>query len=113
MGQVTEDKIGSIEGIERLALIAILSGRFSTSGLARVLGVSNATAARTVAALRTRGLKVVTVRDDDGWHYELRSDGMFRDRWRSSSLRLMAGFAKGRKGFEGKPEDRVVYGRTT
>lgn len=105
------DKVKSLEGIERVALVAIQSGCFSVGGLARVLRVSEVTAARVVAALRTKGFPIISVRDNRGWRYELRSEGMFRERWQSSSLREMAGAAKGRgrRALVGKREDQVIY----
>jgi len=45
--------------------------RFNASQLASELEVSLPTVQRIIAALRRRGYKIRSVRDESGWHYEL------------------------------------------
>jgi biotin operon repressor len=60
--------------LEQQALAVIRSRRVSAPGLAAALGVSPRTAARAIAALRTRGHRVTTVRDGRRWYYALPGD---------------------------------------
>jgi biotin operon repressor len=57
--------------LEERALAIIRARRVSAQGLAMALGVSQRTAARAVAALRTRGLRVSSVREGRRWYYTL------------------------------------------
>jgi biotin operon repressor len=45
--------------------------RHSTPTLARALHTSQPTVSRCLTALRDRGYEIRSVRDDDGWRYEL------------------------------------------
>lgn len=90
------------------ALAAISCRHLSASGLGRLLGVSRASAARTLARLRAGGVDIVSVRTADGWHYEWRDGGVRMER-RWEALRRLRGFVAGRRG-RLKPEDEEIYG---
>jgi DNA-binding IclR family transcriptional regulator len=64
------------------ALGLIRTGRYSTPGLARQLGVSIPTVSRCVTALRARGHVIQAKRSDDGWRYvlEVKQAKLTRDR---------------------------------
>ncbi|MBX2850191.1 MAG: transcriptional regulator [Phycisphaeraceae bacterium] len=49
----------------------ICSDHYCTRSLAEVLNVSQPTVSRCITALRDRGHAIRSVRDEDGWHYEL------------------------------------------
>lgn len=97
--------------LEAKACLVIVSKEVSTKRLAEALGVSTMTAARTVAGLRKKGVKVVAVRDRKYWHYEIPNwKDRERERWRRSRLRRMIGFIKTWKPMPGKSEDDIIYG---
>ena len=79
--------------------------------LAKALGVSRSTAARLLAALRKKEIRIVSIRENDAWHYEIKdAREVIRKRWSRSRLRGMAGFAGSRRGESMKPEDVSIYG---
>ncbi len=97
--------------IENKAFIAILQGKVSMEGLARILRVSRSTAARLVASLRKKGIQIISVRENGAWHYEVRNAlELAQERWEMSRLLRMAGFAKGTRPAKLKPEDAEIYG---
>lgn len=52
-------------------LALIRAGRHSTRSLARALKTSEPTVARSFQALRERGYSIRSVRNGNGWHYEM------------------------------------------
>lgn len=100
------------DDLPRRALFVIRHRAVSTKGLAAALGVSTATAARAIAALRKSGVTVRSVRGRSGWFYELADDAAERRRrWRASRLRRLAGFIVGPNRRAGKLEDAQIYAR--
>ena len=97
--------------MERSAYVILLQQRASAELVARALGVSRSTVARLLAALRKKGIGIVSVRENDSWHYEVKDavEGI-RKRWSRSRLRGMAGFAGSRRRETLKPEDESIYG---
>jgi biotin operon repressor len=94
--------------IEEKAYLLICQRRVGTDALAEGLGVSRATAARLVASLRQKGVRVVSVREGGAWHFELRNrEETARERWRR--LRGMVGCVKDWRPRAGQDEDAVVY----
>lgn len=63
-----EDRLKSI-------LTLIRSGKYSTSNLSKKLKISTATVSRDIEALRQRGLEIQSIRDKEGWYYELVASG--------------------------------------
>ncbi len=99
-----------LTGAEERAYLLICQGRLGTDGLADGLGVSRATAARLVACLRKKGVRVASVREGGAWRYELRNRAdSARDRWRR--LRGMVACVKDGRPLRGKDEDAVIYDR--
>ena len=93
---------------EEKAYILICQRRVGTDALAERLRVSRATAARLVASLRRKGLRVVSVREGGAWHFELKNrEESAREHWRR--LRGMLGFVKDWRPLPGKDEDAVIY----
>jgi hypothetical protein len=100
-----KEKLTQAEG---KAYVLICQRHPGTAALAQGLHVSRATAARTVAALRRKGFRIVSVRERGTWHFELRNRAeVARERWRR--LRSMVGFVKDWHPLPGKGEDAVIY----
>lgn len=58
------------------ALLSLIQSRsYSASELSSQLGISIATVYRNIEALRQQGYEIKSVRDKDGWHYELNASG--------------------------------------
>jgi biotin operon repressor len=94
--------------MEERAYLLICQQRVGTDALADSLRVSRATAARVVALLRKKGVRVVSVREGGAWHFELRNrEDAARERWRR--LRGMVGCVKDWNPRPGKDEDAVIY----
>ena len=95
------------KSLERQGYIVLCQNRVSTRRLAEALSVSAATAqARVVAALRARGVDIVSVRENGRWHYEVRNQAeLAAAGWQR--LKAAAGFAKGWRTFPGKGEDDI------
>jgi len=79
------------------------------------LGVSMATAARTIAALRAalerRGLRLVSVRSRRAFHFEILGlDEYLRKAWKRSRLRALAGAGGSYRKYPGRDEDEIIYG---
>jgi len=104
---LTAEKLKLTEAEER-AYILICQHRVGTDALAEGLRVSRATAARLVASLRGKGVRVVSVREGGTWHFELRNrEEAARERWRR--LRGMVGCVKDWRPLPGKDEDAIIY----
>jgi predicted transcriptional regulator len=94
--------------IEEKAYVLICQRRVGTDALAEGLRVSRSTAARLVASLRQKGVRIVSVREGGAWHFELRNrEDAARERWRR--LRGMVGCVKDWNPRPGKDEDAVIY----
>jgi biotin operon repressor len=97
--------------LEEKAYLVICQKRISVATLAGILGVSRPTAARAVASLRRHGARVVSVRDNGSWYYEVRDPvERARRRWRTSRLRGMAGCVTVWRPMAGTDEDEIIYG---
>lgn len=106
-GMLTADRVKLTETEERMYLL-IGQGRMGTHVLALRLRVSRATAARLIASLRRKGVRVISVREGGSWHFELRNRAeAARERWRR--LRGMIGCVKDGRPLSGKDEDAVIY----
>jgi biotin operon repressor len=93
-----------------MVFLAILQRPVSTQRLATTLRVSRSTVARAVATLRKKGFRVVGIRENGGWHYEIRNAReIAQAKWKSSRLRSMAGFASGSRPSPLKTEDQALY----
>ncbi len=93
---------------EEKAYLLIGQRRVGTGALARRLGVSRATAARVLASLRKKGVRVASVREGGAWHFELRNrEDAARERFRR--LRGMVGCVKDGRPLRGRDEDAVIY----
>lgn len=97
------------EELVRTAEIHVLCCPHTTASLAKALGVSTATVSRVLAAVRKRGVQVVSVRENGGWHYEVKNRGEIA-RAQHEALRSLIGFIKEGKGSPLKPEDELIYG---
>jgi biotin operon repressor len=62
--QEIEQRLDSLLGLIR-------SGRYSTPTLAKSLGISQPTVSRCLTALRERGFSIRSIRDGNGWSYEV------------------------------------------
>lgn len=103
--------VSALSRLERRVYLVILNGKVSAAGIARRLDVTAITAARAVASLRKRGIKIVSIRDPEGWYYEIRSvPRSMLKQWSETRLSRMAGFANGRPEREVSEEDRSIYG---
>lgn len=92
--------------LETEAFLYISQKQVSAPGLAELLGVSVPTASRVVAQLRKSGVNVVSIRDAEGWRYEIREK---RD-WRQDPLVQGLGCVKRWKPEPAKSEDEIIYG---
>lgn len=115
MRRKAAESIDQLQGLERRVFILILNGRFGPSDMAERLGVSKITAVRAVGALRSKGIKVATVRESGNWYYEVREiEGYFRGRWHDALVRHQARFAKvpvvENQELAGMSVDEVVHG---
>lgn len=102
-------------GPVREAYRHIVSREHTTRTLAEALGVSVASAARTLAALRAalerRGLRLVSVRSRRTFRFEILGlDEHLRKVWRRSRLRALAGAGRSYRKYPGRDEDEIVYG---
>ena len=52
----------------------IRRGKYGTPALAAELGISLPTVSRCLSALRQRGYVIRSVKEDEGWAYEIRSE---------------------------------------
>src|ERR1041384_5320821 len=98
----------------RDAYLFILSGDHSASSLAGKLGVSVPTASDLVEALKKdlarRGKRLVSVRSEEGFHYEVRDDERARRVGRDALMTVTIPAREGRRrGL--KAEEREVYER--
>jgi biotin operon repressor len=97
------------EAVEQKALLLLCGGRLSCDGLAGALGVSRPTAARLVARLRRRGVRIVSLRENGSWSYEVRNRrGLAARQWRR--LRRCVGMIRRPRPEPMKQEDRLIYG---
>lgn len=104
---LTAEKL-RLTGVEEQTYLLICQRRLGTDALAEGLRVSRATAARLVASLRRKGVRVLSVREGGAWHFELRNRvDAARERWRR--LRGMVGCVKDWRPLPGKDEDAVIY----
>jgi hypothetical protein len=98
----------------REAYLHILSGEHNTRSLATLLSVSVPSAARAVEALRAElardHRRLVSVRSEGGWHYEIRDQDWPETIERDS---LVTGVVRGRRrgGVRLSEEDADTYGR--
>jgi hypothetical protein len=104
-----------LSGPAREAYRHIVSREHTTKTLAAALGVSVATAARTIAALRAalerRGLRLVSVRSRRAFHFEILGlDEYLRKAWKRSRLRALAGAGGSYRKYPGRDEDEIIYG---
>ena len=118
MGKTALHSISKLDGLERLLFLLMVNEELSASGLAARLGVSTVTVARMVASLRSRGIKVRSIREPGKWHYEITEmEGFFRDRWRKAlerhRERLVGVKIEEQRQLAGKSVDDVVYGNLT
>ncbi len=96
------------------AFLFILAGEHNAASLARKLGISVPTASRLVEVLKgslaRRGRRLVSVRTEGGFHYEVRDDERARRIQRDPlvTFTLPAG-SRRRQGL--KAEDRDLYDR--
>ena len=94
------------------AYLHILAGKHNAASLAAHLGISVPTATRVVEELRKdlagRGKRLVSVRTEDGFHYEVQDDQWAARVARDPLLTLVIPARVARR--EGlKPEDREIY----
>jgi len=98
----------------REAYLHLLTQSHDTKSLAKALGVSLPTAARIIVALRLdlgrKGMRLVSVREESGFHYEIRDEAL-KDRLERDPFvnGVIRGRAAGGKSL--KPEDEDIYGR--
>jgi DNA-binding transcriptional regulator LsrR (DeoR family) len=94
------------------AYLFILAGEHNAASLAGKLGVSLPTASRLLEMLRKdlarRGKRLVSVRSEDGFHYEVRDDARLR-RISRDPLVTLAIPARGARRDGLKAEDRDIY----
>jgi hypothetical protein len=95
----------------RDAYLHLMGGRHDATSLAKSLGVSIATAARIIEALRAelrrKDMSLVSARSEDGFHYEIRAEAGAARLERDAFVR---GVIRGGRGRRLKPEDLDVYG---
>jgi hypothetical protein len=96
----------------RDAYLFILGGKHNAASLAAKLGVSVPTASRLVEGLKKdlarRGKRLVSVRSEEGFHYEVRDDERVRRIMRDPIVTLTIPVRGAhRKGLKG--EDRDIY----
>jgi hypothetical protein len=94
------------------AYLFILAGEHNAASLAATLGVSLPTASRLVEVLRKdlsrRGKRLVSVRSEDGFHYEVRDDARIGRIARDPLVTLLI-TARGARRSALKAEDRDIY----
>ena len=95
--------------LETAALIFLGQKEPSARELARLLRVSVATVHRIISTLRRQGERIVPVRDNGRWHYELRKYRS-EEEVQNDPLLKMAGFIKDWKDMPDKSEDEIIYG---
>jgi hypothetical protein len=94
------------------AYLFILSGEHNAASLAAKLSVSVPTASRLIEGLRKdlarRGKRLVSVRSEQGFHYEVRDEERLRRMSRDSLVTLTIP-ARGARREGMKVEDRDIY----
>lgn len=104
----------AVEDLAKEAEVHILCREHTTATLARVLGISDPTAARLIARLRrmvaARGGELVSVRNGRAWHYEIREqEERLAKAWSSDPLLKAVGSIRGTKRPPGQTLDDVIY----
>ena len=98
----------------RDAELFIQGGEHNAASLAAKLGVSVPTASRLIEGLKKdlarRGKRLVSVRSEAGFHYEVRDEGRARRISRDPLVTLTIP-GPGRRPEGIKPEDQDIYGR--
>lgn len=69
------ERIHKIDMRLRSLLLLVNAGKYSASALSQKLNISVATVFRDVEALRQRGYEIKSIRDKEGWHYEMTATG--------------------------------------
>ncbi|KAF0242389.1 MAG: hypothetical protein FD180_3938 [Planctomycetota bacterium] len=91
------------------AYVHLLAGDLNTDGLARLMGVSRATAFRLVGELRRGGRLIEVVKLGARWHYEVADD--FEALWKNDPVAAHVGFIKNGPVLEpGESVDDAIYG---
>jgi hypothetical protein len=94
------------------AYLFILSGKYNAAALAGKLDVSVPTASRLLEGLKRdlvrRGRRLVSVRSEEGFHYEIRDEHREARLGRDPLLSTTIPARRGRRGLL-KPEDRELY----
>ncbi|MBI2921018.1 MAG: hypothetical protein HYY18_08045 [Planctomycetes bacterium] len=98
-----------------LAWAHIAGRRHDLKSLAKALGVSTATASRTLAALRDDlekdGIELAVVRVGRRSFYEIRDEEVYDSLWRGSRFAKLAGFVKEWRAPRGKSVKDLLYAR--
>lgn len=95
--------------LETAALILLSQKEPSARELARLLGVSLATVHRIIAALRRKRARILPVRENGRWHYEVRMERSEEEVLNDRLLKT-AGFIRKWKAAPDKTEDEIIYG---